>query len=105
VWTGTERPDLIEDFLASLRELGEIMQLDVSADALAEHGLAPPEATIELVRVGEPPLTLLLGAHNPPATGVYAQVAPNGPVVLTGALARWEFDKAARALSATPGAS
>jgi hypothetical protein len=104
-WTGTERSAAVDDFLASLLELAEVMPLEVSADELASHGLAPPEAVVELTRRGAPPIVLYLGRHNPPATAVYAQLGPHGRVVLTGALATWELEKAIRALSPTAAAS
>ena len=98
-WSGVTQPHAIDDFLGELLELAEIMPLDVSPAELGDHGLAPPEGIIELQRRNQPPIVLLLGSHNPPATGTYAQLGLGGRVVLTGALATWEFDKAIRALS------
>jgi hypothetical protein len=98
-WSGVERPGEMDDFVANLLALAVIMPLDVTADELADHGLNPPEGVVEVDRGSQPPVVLLLGARNPPATGVYAQVGPGGRVVLTGALAMWDFDKAIRALS------
>jgi hypothetical protein len=98
-WSGVERPGEMDDFVANLLALAVIMPLDVTADELADHGLNPPEGVVEVERGSQPPVVLLLGARNPPATGVYAQVGPGGRVVLTGALAMWDFDKAIRALS------
>jgi len=103
-WSGVERPRDIDDFLTNLLGLAVVMPLDVAPDELAAHGLDPPEGVIELERANQPPVVLLLGRHNPPSTGVYAEVGEGGDVVLTGALARWEFDKAVRALSSTAAA-
>jgi hypothetical protein len=100
-WSGAERRGDIDDFLASLLGLAEIMPLDVSDEELPHHGLDPPEAVVELERADQPPVVLFLGRRNPPGTGVYAQLGPRGRVVLTGALALWDFDKAIRALSPT----
>lgn len=100
-WSGVERPSDMDDFVTSLLGLAEIMPLQVGADELQDHGLDPPEGIVEIERGSQPPVVLLLGARNPPATGVYAQVGPGGRVVLTGALARWDFEKAIRALSPT----
>jgi hypothetical protein len=102
-WSGVERPSDVDDFLTNMLELAEVMPLDVTSDELAAHGLDPPEAMVELERDGQPPIVLALGRNNPPSTGVYAQLG-SGRVVLTGALARWEFEKMARALSPTAGA-
>jgi hypothetical protein len=100
-WSGVERASDVDDFLTNLLGLAEIMPLEVSADELDDHGLDPPEGVVELERGGQPPVVLLLGRRNPPATGVYAQVGPGGRIVLTGALALWDFEKAIRALSPT----
>jgi len=97
-WQGVARPQAIDDFVHNLSELAEIMRLDIEPTQRREYGLDPPEGVIELDRDGEPPIILLLGNHNPPSTGAYAEVGPSGPVVLTGALALWELDKAVRAV-------
>jgi hypothetical protein len=103
-WNGVAQPGAIDDFLTNLLDLAEIMPIDVPPDELAAQGLAPPEGIIELQRRDQPPLILYLGRHNPPATAVYAQLGAGGRVVLTGALALWELDKAIRALSPTAAA-
>lgn len=103
-WSGVAQSGAVDDFLANLLELAEIMPIDVSPDELGDQGLAPPEGIVELQRRDQPPLVLFLGRHNPPATSVYAQLGPGGRIVLTGALALWEFDKAIRALSPTAAA-
>jgi hypothetical protein len=103
-WTGVERPSDVDDFLTSLLDLAEILPLEVAPEELAAHGLDPAEQEVELERAGAAPVLVLLGRHNPPATGVYAQLGRGGRVVLTGALALWEFDKLARALSPSPAA-
>lgn len=103
-WSGVAQPGAIDDFVTNVHELAEIMPIDVPTDELAAQGLAPPEGVIELQRRDQPPLVLYLGRHNPPATAVYARLGAGGRVVLTGALALWEFDKAIRALSPTAAA-
>lgn len=103
-WGGVERASDIDDFLTNLLGLAEIMPLEVAPDQLADHGLDPPEGVVELQRAGAPAVLLLLGRRNPPSTGVYAQLGRDGRVVLTGALALWEFDKAIRTLSPTAAA-
>ena len=101
-WSGVERSSDIDDFLTNMLELAEVMPLEVAPDELAAiTGSTPPQGVVELEREGQPPVVLLLGRRNPPATGVYAQIGPGGRVVLTGALAMWEFDKVVRALSPT----
>jgi hypothetical protein len=99
-WQGAQSPAAVRDFLRALRGLAEIMPLDVDERELADHGLDPPAAVIEIERDGAPPLALLVGRRNPSATGVYVQLGPRGPVVLTGALLLWELDKFTRSLAA-----
>ena len=101
-WVGVARPQVLDGFLRSLQELTEIMPLEVSPETLADYGLAPPQGVIELHSEDHPPIVLLLGHRNPPATAVYAQVGADGPVVLTGELLRREFDNALKAAT-TPG--
>lgn len=100
-WSGVGQAEVMNDFLADLQELAEIMPLDVAPDQLADHGLAPPEAVVELQRGSQAPVILYVGRRNPPSTGVYAQLGPGGRVVLTGALALWDFDKAIRGFRPT----
>jgi hypothetical protein len=103
-WSSVAQPGAIDDFLTNLLDLAEIMPIDIAPDELTAQGLNPPEGIIELQRRDLPPIVLHLGRHNPPATAVYAQLGTGGRVVLTGALARWELDKAVRALSPTAAA-
>ena len=100
-WQGARSRD-VTDFLQALQDLAEIMPLEVAPGDLAAHGLDPPQSVIELDRSGAAPLVLLVGGHSPPATAVYVQLGPGGPVVLTGALLLWDLDKAARTF-APPG--
>ena len=97
-WTETTPPGAIADFLHNLTGLGELMRLDASPDDLLHYGLDPPQAEVELARQSGPPLVLLIGDRNPPATCAYVRIGRTGPVVLAGALVVWEFDKAFKAL-------
>ncbi|MBX3026654.1 hypothetical protein KF840_17250 [bacterium] len=101
-WSGAGRATDMNDFLHDLAALAEIMPIEVAPDTLRDHGLDPPQASIELTRSGAPPLVLLVGARNPPATGVYVRVGADGPVVLTGALLLWDLEKIERALAPPP---
>jgi hypothetical protein len=97
-WSGAGRASDMDDFLHDLGELAVILPIDMGPDTLRDHGLDPPQAAIELTRAGAPPLVLLVGARNPPATGVYVRVGTDGPVALTGALLLWDLEKFERAL-------
>jgi hypothetical protein len=96
-WQGVARPEALVDFVHNVSQLAEIIRLDIEPAQRGEYGLEPPAAVIELERGEQPPILLLLGNHNPSSTGAYAQVGRDGPIVLTGAIALWELDKAIRA--------
>lgn len=101
-WSGVGQVTDMNDFLHDMEELAEIMPIEVGPETLRDHGLDPPQASIELTRTDAPPLLLLVGARNPPATGVYVRVGADGPVVLTGALLLWDLEKIERALAPPP---
>ena len=42
-----------------------------------------------------------MNACNPTTTALYAQIGPDGQVVLTGALLLWELDKAIAGMGST----
>lgn len=96
-WSGVERPRAVADLLSDLAGLAEVMPLEHDAVPLADLGLAPPQATVELTRGDAPPIVLLVGSRNPAGTGVYARVGVDGPLVVTGALLLWDLEKAERA--------
>ena len=96
-WTGAGRATDMNDFLRDMSELAEIMPIEIGADTLRDHGLDPPQGSIELSRAGQPPVLLLIGRRNPPATGVYVRVGADGPVAVTGALLLWDLEKLERA--------
>jgi hypothetical protein len=93
-WINASRPHALDDFLTTLLTMSNIMTVDVAQQDLADHGLDPPDALIELQRAGDGTISVRIGSRNPPATGVYVQVGADGPVTLTGALILWEVEKA-----------
>jgi hypothetical protein len=96
-WSGFTTAKKITDYLTSLQELAVIRRLDDGAPAdLAQYGLAPPRTTVELQRSDGPPIRLHLGDANPTGTGAYCRRGDSGPVIVTGALARWDLDKLLR---------
>lgn len=99
-WSGAGENTDMNDFLHDLGDLAEIMPIEIGPDTLREHGLEPPQASLELTRTSQPPIVLLIGNRNPPATGVYVRVGADGPVVLTGALLLWDLEKIERAFDA-----
>jgi len=103
-WIGAASPGDISDFLRSLGGLGVLAQIPEGAADLKAFGLQPPQRVLQLhLRGVAAPLVLEIGDRNPATTGVYARIGADGPVVLAGALAVWEFDKAFRALGTERG--
>jgi hypothetical protein len=100
-WVGASRPDALDDFLVNLLTLAKIMTVDVKKQDLADHGLDPPEAVVEMQGADGSTISIRIGSHNPPLTGVYVQVGPSDRVILTGALLLWELEKAIDAASPT----
>jgi hypothetical protein len=84
----------LDDLLVNLLDLSEIMTADVAKQDLADHGLDPPQAIVDLERTGGDTISVRIGNRNPPATAVYVQVGPSDHVTLTGALILWEIEKA-----------
>jgi hypothetical protein len=99
-WINASRPDALDDLLVNLLTLSEIMTTEVAKQDLADHGLDPPQAVVDLERADGDTISVRIGNRNPPATAVYVQVGPSEHVTLTGALMLWEVEKAIDA--ATP---
>lgn len=104
-WTGTGRPDEVNAFLVELAAQAEILRMERGTAAPQDHGLDPPQATIELQRRNEPPIIVLIGSRNPPRTALYVQLGPGGPIVLTGALLLWNVSKLEHRLADVPAES
>jgi hypothetical protein len=96
-WSGAGQASDMDGFVRDLSELAEILPIEATAEALREHGLEPPQGSVELQRRDLPPVLLLIGARNPPATGVYVRIGADGPIALTGALLLWDIEKVQRA--------
>ncbi|MGD9763755.1 MAG: hypothetical protein AB7V27_08590 [Candidatus Binatia bacterium] len=101
-WSGTARPDDVDEFLRQLSAQAEIRRL---APHFVDHGhgLAPPQATLELRPREGSPIVLLIGNRNPAATAVYVRLGPDGPIALTGEQLLWNIDQLRRRLSAASG--
>ncbi len=103
-WSDTTKPRAIADLLDGVAQLAVILTIEEEpSDAdLDAYGLAPPHAIIALERDEGPAISILLGNHNPSSTAIYARVTGRTGIVLTGAVAMWDVEKAMSALSATP---
>jgi len=103
-WSDTTKPRAITDLIDSLAELAVILTVESepSDEDLEGYGLLAPLAAIRLERTGADAISIALGNRNPSATGVYARASQRPAVVLTGAVAMWEIEKALNALQPTP---
>ena len=95
-WRGAADDRNLGDFLAYVSQTKLLSTVDQGE--LAEFGLDAPERRILLERKAGDPLVLLIGERTPAGTSVYVR-RPDGPVVITGALIVWEFDKAFAAVT------
>jgi hypothetical protein len=99
-WRGVSKDAPIDAFLQAMTELGRVMEIPASPDALADYGLDAPGSTVELTLTGgSPPLSVQVGDQNPAGTGVYVRVDGEKTIVLAGALMTWELDKLFRLLA------
>ncbi len=103
-WVGTDRAELIEEFVRDLTRLGPLETIEVDADRLSEFGFLPPRGRIELYLEGQTsPVVFEVGLLNPPGTALYLRVPPSRQILLVGSLIDWELQRTVRLLSATPG--
>jgi hypothetical protein len=105
-WSGITEAAAVEDYLRGMQDLAQIIVVGPEQGGPSDYGLDPPIAHVTLERSDGKPIDLRIGTANPTSTGVYAQVGSDGPVVLTGALALWDFDKITRIIQSaqTPAA-
>jgi uncharacterized protein DUF4340 len=87
------RQDAVEDFLANLKKLVNLGEVEYEQTPLTEYGLQPPMARIVLQVEGVGERTLTIGKHNPVQTSLYAQVNESPQVVLVGAVVLWDMRK------------
>jgi hypothetical protein len=81
----------VPDFLAALASLRVVAVIE---DASPEsYGFAPDASQLRIDSGAGPLVELELGANNPAETGVYVRRVGQRPVLLVGALLRWELEK------------
>jgi hypothetical protein len=84
----------VPDFLTALASLRVIAVID---DADPEsYGFAPDASQLRIDAGATPLVELEIGANNPAETGVYIRRVGQRPVLLVGALLRWELEKLRR---------
>jgi hypothetical protein len=95
-WNVPGVPDLL-DALASLRVLAVI---DPGTDP-ASYGFGADAMRLRVSAEGRELVAIEVGAMNPAETGVYVRRSTQRPVLLIGALLRWELEKVRRVVSET----
>lgn len=87
------RAEAVDEFLANLKNLVNLGEVEIGNASLAEYGLNPPASRVTLQLANGETRSLALGNRNPVQTSIYAQVN-NGPqVVLVGAVVLWDMRK------------
>jgi len=94
-----ENPEQLNDFLENLLDLVAILSFSLPAQDLADFGLNPALATIELIASDAAPVLLFIGSPNSEATGTYVRIGRGGAVILTGAPLMPHFEQALRAIT------
>jgi hypothetical protein len=89
-WSAPGAPDFLTA-LASLRVIAVIDAADPES-----YGFAPDASQLRIDSAEQPLVELELGANNPAETGVYVRRVGQRPVLLVGALLRWELEKLRR---------
>ncbi|GIW43712.1 MAG: hypothetical protein KatS3mg077_0994 [Candidatus Binatia bacterium] len=102
-WTGTDRPELIEEFARDLTRLGPLEKIELHGQSVSQYGLQPPRGRIELHLKGRAePIVYEVGNLNPPGTALYVRRPGESEVLLVGSLIHWELQRNIRLLSGTP---
>ncbi len=87
------RHDAVEDFLANLKKLLNLGEVENGMQQLSEFGLDPPLARIVLEVQGEGTRILAMGKNNPVQTSLYAQINEAPQIVLVGSVVVWDLRK------------
>jgi hypothetical protein len=87
------RHDAVEDFLANLKKLLNLGEVENGMQQLSEFGLEPPLARIVLDVQGAGSRILALGKNNPVQTSLYAQINEAPQIVLVGSVVTWDLRK------------
>jgi uncharacterized protein DUF4340 len=96
-WSQSGVSDLL-DALASLRVLALI---DPDPADPASYGFGADALRLRIAADAKDLTAIEVGAMNPAETGVYVRLAGQRPVLLVGALLRWELEKVRRVASET----
>ena len=84
--------DLVEALVANLTQLPDVEVVAADSSALGEFGLQAAQSEMTLLRTGQAPVRVRLGAHNPAGTAVYAQRNDSPRVFLIGLNVRYYED-------------
>jgi hypothetical protein len=87
------RAEAVDEFLANLKNLVNLGEVEIGNASLSEYGLDPPASRVVLQLDNGDLRTLALGSRNPVQTSLYAQVNNTPQVVLVGAVVLWDMRK------------
>lgn len=87
------RAEAVDEFLANLKNLVNLGEVEIGNASLSEYGLHPPTSRVVLQLDNGETRTLALGSRNPVQTSIYAQVNNTPQVVLVGAVVLWDMRK------------
>ncbi|MCS6926965.1 MAG: DUF4340 domain-containing protein [Candidatus Binatia bacterium] len=87
------RAEAVDEFLANLKNLVNLGEVEIGNASLAEYGLSPPASRVVLQLENGEARSLALGNRNPVQTSIYAQVNNSPQVVLVGAVVLWDMRK------------
>lgn len=87
------RAEAVDEFLANLKNLVNLGEVEIGNASLSEYGLDPPASRVVLQLENGDSRVLALGNRNPVQTSLYAQVNNTPQVVLVGAVVLWDMRK------------
>jgi hypothetical protein len=90
----------VPDLLAALASLRVLAVIDAGTDP-ESYGFRADALRLRVATDGRELMAIDVGAMNPAETGVYVRRAGQRPVLLIGALLRWELEKLRRVASET----
>jgi hypothetical protein len=99
---GTWATSIIPDVLDGVASLQVLAVLDAAPVDPESYGLGPDATRLRVLEGTTELVAIAIGAMNPAETGIYVRHLGQRPVLLVGALLRWELEKLRRVISTTP---